>query len=58
MNYVWAMALALLAAFWVVVALFLTFAPDNVLPASLMARRYGAIGCTIFAASCIVGLLA
>ena len=52
------MALALLAAFWVIVALFLMLAPDTVLPASLAARRYGAVGCLIFAASCILALVA
>jgi hypothetical protein len=45
-------ALGLLAAFWALVALFLIFAPENVLSASLAARRYGAAGCLIFAASC------
>jgi hypothetical protein len=52
------MALALLAAFWVIVALFLMLAPENVMNASLAARRYGAVGCLIFAASCMVALLA
>ena len=52
------MALALLAAFWVLVSLFLILAPENVLPAGLAARRYGAVGCLIFAASCLLALLA
>ena len=52
------MALALIAAFWVLVALFLLFAPTSVLDTSVAARRYGAIGCLIFAASCVVALLA
>ena len=52
------MALALLAAFWVIVALFLMLAPDTVLRASLAARRYGAVGCLIFAASCVLALVA
>jgi hypothetical protein len=52
------MALALLAAFWVIVALFLMLAPEHVLPASLGARRYGAVGCLIFAASCVLALAA
>jgi hypothetical protein len=52
------MALALLAGFWVVVALFLVLAPDHVLGASLAARRYGAAGCLIFAFSCVVALVA
>jgi hypothetical protein len=52
------MALASIAAFWVIVALFLMLAPENVLSASIAARRYGAIGCLIFAASCVLALLA
>lgn len=52
------MALALLAGFWVLVALFLVLAPESVLSASLAARRYGAAGCLIFAASCLLALLA
>jgi hypothetical protein len=52
------MALALLAAFWLIIAAGLLFAPDDVLKASPAARRYGAIGCFIFAASCIVALTA
>ena len=52
------MALALLAVFWVVVALFLMLAPEHVLRASLAARRYGAVGCLIFAASCVLALVA
>jgi hypothetical protein len=52
------MALGLIAAFWVIVALFLMLAPDRVLSASLAARRYGAVGCLIFAASCVLALLA
>ena len=52
------MALALIAAFWVIVALFLLFAPENVITASLAARRYGAIGCLIFAGSCVLALVA
>ena len=52
------MALALLAAFWLIIAAGLLFAPDDVLKASPAARRYGAIGCFIFAASCIVALAA
>ena len=56
--YVCGMALALLAAFWLIVAAGLLFAPDDVLKASPAARRYGAIGCFIFAASCIIALAA
>jgi len=53
------MALALLAAFWVVIALFLLFAPDDVFRSGRPElRRYGAIGCLVFAGFCIVGLLA
>jgi hypothetical protein len=52
------MALALLAGFWVIVALFLLFAPDHVLRASAAARRYGAAGCLIFALSCVIALAA
>jgi hypothetical protein len=51
-------ALALIAAFWVLVALFLLLAPDHVLSASVAARRYGAIGCLIFASSCVLALVA
>ena len=54
--YVCGMALALLAAFWLIIAAGLLFAPDDVLKASPAARRYGAIGCFIFAASCIIAL--
>jgi hypothetical protein len=52
------MALGLIAAFWLLVALFLLFAPERVLSASLAARRYGAAGCLIFALSCMLALLA
>jgi len=52
------MALALLAAFWLIIAAVLLFASDDVLKASPAARRYGAIGCLIFAASCVVALAA
>jgi hypothetical protein len=52
------MALALIAAFWVLVALFLILAPESVMSASLAARRYGALGCLIFAASCLLALAA
>ena len=52
------MALALIAAFWVLVAAFLMLAPESVMSASLAARRYGAVGCFIFAASCLLALLA
>jgi len=51
-------ALGLLAIFWALVALFLIFAPEHVLSASLAARRYGAAGCLIFAASCLLALAA
>ena len=50
------MALALIAAFWVILALVLLFAPANVLNAGVAARRYGAIGCLIFAGSCVLAL--
>ena len=56
--YVCGMALALLAAFWLIIAAALLFAPDDVLKASPAARRYGAIGCFIFAGSCIIALTA
>jgi hypothetical protein len=53
------MALAALAAFWVIVALFLLFAPDDVFRSARPAsRRYGAIGCLVFAGFCLIGLLA
>jgi hypothetical protein len=52
------MALALIAAFWFLAALFLLFVPEHVMSASPAARRYGAIGCLIFAGSCLLGLLA
>jgi hypothetical protein len=52
------MALALIATFWVIVALFLMLAPERVLSAGIAARRYGAAGCLIFAASCVLALLA
>jgi hypothetical protein len=52
------MALALIAAFWVLVAVFLIFVPENVMSASIAARRYGAVGCLIFAASCLLALAA
>jgi hypothetical protein len=51
------MALAFLAAFWIIVALFLLFAPDDVFRSgSPRVRRYGAAGCFIFAVSCLVAL--
>ena len=53
------MALAALAAFWVAVGLFLLLAPDHVFRSGRpVARRYGAIGCLIFAAFCLVALAA
>ena len=53
------MALAILAAFWVIVALVLLFAPDDVFRSSNPnTRRYGAIGSLVFAGFCILGLLA
>jgi hypothetical protein len=52
------MGLGILAGFWIIVALFLLFAPADVLNASPAARRYGAIGCAIFAVSCFVALAA
>jgi hypothetical protein len=53
------MALAFLAAFWILVALFLLFAPDEVFRSGRpTTRRYGAAGCLIFAASCLVALVA
>jgi hypothetical protein len=52
------MGLALLAVFWIAIALVLLLAPDDVLPTARPAtRRYGAIGALIFAASCVVALL-
>jgi hypothetical protein len=53
------MALALLAAFWVAVGLFLLLAPSHVFRTDRpMARRYGAAGCLVFAAFCVVALVA
>ena len=53
------MAFALLAAFWVAVALILLFAPDHVFKSGKRQTRvYGAVGSLIFAGFCILGLLA
>jgi hypothetical protein len=53
------MALAILAAFWVAVGLFLLLAPDHVFKSSNpRARRYGAGGCLIFAVFCLIALAA
>jgi DMSO reductase anchor subunit len=53
------MALGLLAAFWVVVGLFLLLAPGHLFRSDRpRTRRYGAAGCFIFALFCVVGLLA
>ena len=53
------MGLALIAAFWVLVALFLLFAPDDVFKSGKpRTRRYGAAGCLVFALFCVVALLA
>ncbi len=53
------MALAVLAAFWVAIAVFLLLAPDHVFRSSRRTtRRYGAVGCLIFAGFCLVALIA
>jgi hypothetical protein len=53
------MGLLILAAFWLGVALFLLIAPDEVFKSSqARTRRYGAVGCAIFAAFCVIGYLA
>jgi hypothetical protein len=53
------MALAFLAVFWILVAAFLLFAPDDVFRSGRpRTRRYGAAGCLIFAVSCLVALAA
>ena len=52
-------ALAVLAAFWVVIAVFLLVAPDHVFrSARRTGRLYGAVGCLIFAGFCVIALLA
>jgi hypothetical protein len=52
-------ALALLAAFWLVVGLFLLLAPNDVFRSGrARTRRYGAVGCLIFAIFCVVALIA
>jgi hypothetical protein len=51
------MAFGILAAFWLAVGLFLLLAPDHVFrSARPTARRYGAAGCLVFAAFCLVAL--
>jgi hypothetical protein len=53
------MAFALLAVFWVAIGLFLLLAPDHLFKSGRpTTRRYGAVGCLIFAASCVVALVA
>jgi hypothetical protein len=53
------MVLAILAAFWLAVGLFLLLAPDDVFrSARPTARRYGAAGCLVFAVFCVVALAA
>jgi hypothetical protein len=53
------MALALFAGFWLLVGLFLLFAPDDVFrSARPTTRRYGAVGCFIFAVFCLIALAA
>jgi hypothetical protein len=53
------MALAILAAFWLLVGLFLLLAPDDVFrSARPRTRRYGAAGCFIFAVFCLIALAA
>jgi hypothetical protein len=53
------MGLLILAAFWLGVALFLMIAPDEVFKSSKpRTRRYGAAGCAIFAAFCVIAYLA
>jgi hypothetical protein len=53
------MGLALIAAFWVAVGLFLLLAPDDVFKSARpRTRRYGAAGCLVFALFCVIALLA
>jgi hypothetical protein len=53
------MVLAILALFWVAVGLFLLLAPDDVFrSARPRGRRYGALGCFVFAGFCVLALLA
>jgi hypothetical protein len=53
------MALAVLAACWVAVAVFLLVAPDHVFRSGRRTtRRYGAVGCLIFAGFCVIALIA
>jgi hypothetical protein len=54
-----AMALALIAAFWLALAAFLLFAPGTLFRNdNPRLRRYAAAGCTIFAAFALVALVA
>ncbi len=51
------MAFAVLAAFWIVVGVFLLFAPDHVFKNPYRrTRQYGAAGCFIFALFCLLAL--
>jgi hypothetical protein len=51
-------ALAVLAAFWVAIGLFLLFAPGDVFKSDRpRTRRYGAVGCLIFAVFCLIALV-
>jgi hypothetical protein len=51
------MGLAILAAFWIAVALFLLLAPDHIFKSgNPRTRRLGAAGCVVFATFCLLGL--
>jgi hypothetical protein len=53
------MGLVMLAVFWFAIGLFLLLAPDHVFRSGRpTTRRYGALGCLIFAAFCVVGVVA
>jgi hypothetical protein len=51
--------LAVLAVFWFAIGLFLLLAPDRVFKSGRpMTRRYGALGCFLFGAFCVIALVA
>ena len=53
------MALAVLAVFWIAVALFLLLAPDHVFKSGRVeTRRWAAAGCVIFATFCLIAFAA
>jgi hypothetical protein len=51
-------ALLVVALFWLAIAAFLLFAPDDVFKsAAPRTRRYGALGAAIFAVFCLIAFL-